>query len=472
MKRLLMVLMMLAVAVNCWALTGWGYKSTITIPSAQVAAELVEFPVLLTSTQTDFIGKCNSDGSDFRITLADGTTELPVHLISYNNTTGKLVLRFKATLSNTADNVYQLWMGNSSATLPAVDAANGSRAVYASRYLASYSTVDATGNIADSTANNKTGTTITAPWGESAVSGAEPNSAAQGVVFDGTNYFAIGTNWIRKRATFTGEAIATNLTPFASVDGTVNHLGAGDVDGDYLYLPVELFTAPSTFSNQFIVRYAKSNLAYVDKFDVSAQSAEISGLCIVPTHGTTGIVYVVSYLDGSKIWKYDLSDMSYIGAITLSATLGHPQGITWSPDDNAFYVSLNGAGTIVNQIAQVALNGTVSDKYISGKTSSGGVNEAESVQYYDGNLLWYIGVSNKIITMSKLTDIAAVNSYPILSGDKQFNFAAISQTLPDTGTITMLVRPNTFFNITQSLIQLLTQIIGGWLYDTGFLLPG
>jgi hypothetical protein len=49
------------------------------------------------------------------------------------------------------------------------------------------------------------------------------------------------------------------------------------------------------------------------------------------------VVYVSSYCDGSKLWKYALSDLSYIGTTSLSQNISNINGVTYK--SGYFYIS-------------------------------------------------------------------------------------------------------------------------------------
>lgn len=163
-----------------------------------------------------------------------------------------------------------------------------------------------------------------------------PNiSAQQGYATDGTYHYTIETTALRKRDNDgSWTLLASNTTPFSSLSGTPNHIGDGHCYNGKLYVPVENYTNCSTFSAQQIAVYNTSDLSYSTHADVSAQAHECAGLCIDPNAGE---IYVVSYCDGTKIWRYALSDLSYIGSISLDRTIVNAQGITYK--SGYFYIA-------------------------------------------------------------------------------------------------------------------------------------
>lgn len=159
----------------------------------------------------------------------------------------------------------------------------------------------------------------------------------QGYTTDGTFHYLIHTNRIDKRNAAWG-IVAQNLAPFAGLVG-YDHIGDGDYYNGKLYITGEHWASCLDFSNQSIFVFDASDLSRLSVNDISAQAHEAAGCVVVPEHGTNGIIYVVSYCDGTKIWKYKLTDFSYLGAIDLDLELTSLQGITYR--DGYFYVSEN-----------------------------------------------------------------------------------------------------------------------------------
>lgn len=104
-----------------WYNYDWGYRSKITIDHTKVAAALTDFPVLISSTNTDWATTINggkveqSAGQDFVFIASDQTTKLSHEIEFYNATSGNLIAWVKIpTLSSSADTDIYLYFGNSS----------------------------------------------------------------------------------------------------------------------------------------------------------------------------------------------------------------------------------------------------------------------------------------------------------------------------------------------------------------------
>lgn len=98
----------IAVNVAGWYLD-WPYRKKITIDRNKVAADLVDFPVLISITDADLAGKARSDGFDVLFTDETGTFKLNHERESYVAPTGNLVAWVRVpTLLQTANT--PLWM--------------------------------------------------------------------------------------------------------------------------------------------------------------------------------------------------------------------------------------------------------------------------------------------------------------------------------------------------------------------------
>ena len=169
-------------------LANWDYRASVVVASSKVPGDLTDFPVMVDLAEFgashDFWSEVQSDGDDIRVTESDGTTEVPVDIVSID-TTGKTgIVHFLAdgTLSSSSNTTFYLYYGNASAARPAVTDTYGARAVWgdydgvwhlnesAGDFLDSAGTLEApsSGNLPDQT---------TAPTGH-------------GQDFDGTGDFA------------------------------------------------------------------------------------------------------------------------------------------------------------------------------------------------------------------------------------------------------------------------------------------
>lgn len=142
----------------------WGQRIKITIDADQVDSNLTDFPVYvdLSDLPVDFHTNVASDGGDIRIATADGETEVPREVVSYDAGSDAGELHFKAPLlSSTTDTVFYIYYGNAAATDYADIGSYGRNAVW-SDYVGVWHLQESVNNVsdgyADSTGNGNDGT--------------------------------------------------------------------------------------------------------------------------------------------------------------------------------------------------------------------------------------------------------------------------------------------------------------------------
>jgi len=153
---------------------------------------------------------------------------------------------------------------------------------------------------------------------------------SQGIAWDGTYFYQSRTSALLKR----NEDLSLVISNTSPLPPNTDHIGDIDVYNGKIYAPVEHFGSCSDFGYQQIVLYNTSDLSFVESHDVSAQGHEVSGLAIDPDEG---VIYVTSYCDANKIFKYSLTDFSYLGYISLSKPISFIQGIALR--HGYFYIS-------------------------------------------------------------------------------------------------------------------------------------
>lgn len=168
----------------------------------------------------------------------------------------------------------------------------------------------------------------------------------QGVTTDGTYFYLFDTGHIKKvDRNWNQVAINTNVN---SECGN-SHLGDGCYYDGKLYVATNNWAGCINYLPSKISVWDASDLSFIETHDISAQGFEDSSLVV---DGGDNIIYLSSYCDGTKIWKYSLTDFSYISYILLSETLSYPQGIAKKGD--YFYISITNG-----KIYKVALDGTI-----------------------------------------------------------------------------------------------------------------
>ncbi|MBN1411810.1 MAG: hypothetical protein JW969_13260 [Spirochaetales bacterium] len=95
----------------------WTYRIKLTVPSANIDADLTDFPVLVNLSDfaaTNFFTTVEVDFGDLVVTDSDGVTLLRREIVDLNKGGSTGELWFKAPLlSSTADSVFYIYYGNS-----------------------------------------------------------------------------------------------------------------------------------------------------------------------------------------------------------------------------------------------------------------------------------------------------------------------------------------------------------------------
>ena len=177
-----------------WYNEDYNYRLPVYVLSSQVDDNLTDFPVYINLSELSFklFGNAKSDGSDIRVTESDGTTEIPREIVSIDTTSETGQLHFKGDVSSTADTLFFIYYGDSSASEPASDSTNGSEAVWSDYemvlHLNESVNTDTTGYL-DVTGNNNHATGVSMTLSETT-----GQLAGNCAVFDGTaDYMTVTT---------------------------------------------------------------------------------------------------------------------------------------------------------------------------------------------------------------------------------------------------------------------------------------
>lgn len=227
--------------------SAWTKRIPITIEASQVDADLTDFPVYLDLSDFDGTGlfaNANSNGSDLRVVKSDGTTEVPIELVSYDagaTNGGELHFKASGTLSSTVNGTFYLYYGNSGASAYAASATYGAENVWDSNYvlvahLQEDPNNDSAGAIIDSTSYGNDGTTSGTMTSADQVGG---KLAGNSLDFDGSDdYLNFGTSPLYEQS-------ATEITVTAW-----SYVQASDFNSTYFGL---LSTTSSTSNPGFWV---------------------------------------------------------------------------------------------------------------------------------------------------------------------------------------------------------------------------
>jgi hypothetical protein len=122
--------------------------------------------------------------------------------------------------------------------------------------------------------------------------------------------------------------LASNLTPFQGLSG-FDHLGAGEIYNGKLYVAAEAYHGCAHVTNQSIFIFNSDTLKRQSVTSVSNYTSEVSALTVVTNAGPHGVVFVSNFCDESKLYKFDLSDLSFLGTLQLDQPIAKLQGVAY-----------------------------------------------------------------------------------------------------------------------------------------------
>lgn len=254
----------------------------------------------------------------------------------------------------------------------------------------------------------------------------------QGITTDGTYFYGIDSQTIYKFDS-SWNLIATNS--HAASDAGISHCGDGQYHNSKLYIAAEDYSSESDNRNYRIAIYNAGDLSFIEYHDISAQGAEVSSLCINPTDN---IIYVSNYTVGDKIYTYDLTTFAYRGAIVLSKSAYHAQGISYYA--GKLWLS---RGTPYFQLCRISLDGTVEEtRTLTGYTELEGIDFSTGVLYAINDA----GAKESVITYKLSARRALLYNAQASLRFRGDTIIATQYTLPASGSIFCRVNLTRLYN--------------------------
>lgn len=212
----------------------------------------------------------------------------------------------------------------------------------------------------------------------------------EGITSDGTNWYLLDA--VIRKVDKDFNILASHFNIFSEITG--NHVGDGDYYDGKLYTVTQTYTNCTTFSDQAITVFDASDLSLISTHDISAQGVSVDGITV---DADNGFLYVVSYCDGTKFWKYNLSDLSYIGTVSFSSVIAWCQGVKYFNGD--LYISTN------TQIIRTGINGAIKEILVLYPPATN--IEGEGLHVVDSNTIYAIFASeagNNLYEFTKKTN--------------------------------------------------------------------
>ena len=150
----------------------------------------------------------------------------------------------------------------------------------------------------------------------------------EGIASDGTNRFLIyRRNVLKVDPTWTNVLVA-NDTPLSGLKG-YDHLGGGEYYQGKLYIAAEAYHGCDHVTNQSICVYDAITLKRLFTTSVSNYTSEVSAVTVVTNAGSRAVMFVSNFCDDTKLYKFDLSDLSFQGTLPLDQSVPKLQGLAY-----------------------------------------------------------------------------------------------------------------------------------------------
>lgn len=218
--------------------------------------------------------------------------------------------------------------------------------------------------------------------------------AGQGISADEDYYYTSGSLFVQKSgfglqflAKWTADGykkVKVNYSPIPSFNKKTygcGHIGGISVYDGRLYAAVE----GTDYSINFIYVYNTDDLSLLKVYNVSCDLLD-DGIPWVAVDGENGYVYCSRWGDTDKLLKFNLSDMSFAGTVTLSQNISRIQGGEFY--NGKLYLSRDNPHSTEETVYCVDVStGEISTFFTLTMTSSD--NESEDLAIYprkDGSL--------------------------------------------------------------------------------------
>ena len=166
--------------------------------------------------------------------------------------------------------------------------------------------------------------TFTQPTTEYELDSVFQVAGRQGVACDGAAYFISGSQSLYKYS-MSGELLLSNMSPFEGLEGAMNHLGDIDVYQGTLYAGAENFI-DGHGENIQVVMYDLETLQVTGSIPWQAGSGQRE-VCGIAVDTLNHCIWLADWLDGERLYRYDLTTGDYLGHITLEPVPTQIQGI-------------------------------------------------------------------------------------------------------------------------------------------------
>lgn len=204
----------------------------------------------------------------------------------------------------------------------------------------------------------------------------------QGYAADAQRHFIFDTSVIYRRDA-AWSLITSNRSPFIGTSG-IDHLGDGDYFEGQLFVPAEQFDTCRSFGNEHVFVFNATTLVREQVHSISAIGHEASAVAV---DGPNNAIYVSSFCDGARLFKYNFPSLSFDRTIDLTAPIHEIQGLAFR--DGFLYASSESQRAV---FGIDPLTGTVTEVLRIAEAGS-----YQGIDYSQNELRWLIdrGSSNR-----------------------------------------------------------------------------
>lgn len=348
---------------------------TVTIPAGKIASDLTDFPVMLDLAEMPavFWNDVDASGGNIRAYQSDGTTLIP-HDVTYIDKDAQQGRMFiKHTLTAAAATDLRIILENTGTAALAATDPNGRNGVWSD-----YDVVQVFPEVLNRVNGNAPNISPVPMREDQRFIETKRMSltASQGGCFDGTHYYTVSTNTLRKY-NITGGQVAINNNPNGDVNTaagltSLDHAGAPDIIDGELWVPIQEYPN-SPYDTQYIGRFSLADLTFIGHLELTGATRESSGFYY---DADLDRLYVTDYTVDTGIPYFNKTTGVYIADLPLSANISNMQGMTEM--DGKYYINSGGDG--VYEVEKDGTNnGLVIKSFYSG--------DDEDVFAHDGDLI-------------------------------------------------------------------------------------
>jgi hypothetical protein len=323
------------------------YYVDVTVPSGKTASDLTNFPVMIdmANLPSSFWSHVSSSGREIRAKTTSGTSlAFDVAKFDKAGNTGWMFVKVP-TLAAASSNVIRIYYGASGLSALAVTDTYGRNAVWTDYHrvtIFSQPGVDRSGHSYGAYTFMQPGksfsaTTVKSSFGFSV--------EAQGVEWDGTNYYVTDTTSLYKYDS-SWNLVSSVANIYTNVP-TANHLGDPCIVSGELLIPADNWNGATGTGDQ-LIRVRPSDLAVLGLINVTGLGRPVAAIALNPDDG---YIWVADYTDGTSLMRMTTAGV-LVDTITLSVALDTLQGITFL--GGYAYVSNGGGRTF-----EIGQDGTV-----------------------------------------------------------------------------------------------------------------